>query len=197
MRARSGFTIVELLVVIVVVAILAGIATVSYSGVRTQTVEANVRSDLNMIGKQLEAYKVLNGRYPMVEHLSQNPVALELEDFLRKNNLYTSTRSKFDANLNRLPSEKSFIFCASPDRTQLTVVAWAPMVTGIPSTELEKAVGKKILYYSSLKSYGETTFKYDTGLQNTGLNLCNSAIENYDLSSPRRWSFDAPTQDAQ
>lgn len=43
---RPGFTIVELLVVIIVIAILAAIIVVSYNGITRQAVESSLRSDI-------------------------------------------------------------------------------------------------------------------------------------------------------
>lgn len=61
---RRGFTIVELLIVIVVIAILAAITVVAYTGVQNQANDAAVRSDLANIAKQYEIYKVENDLYP-------------------------------------------------------------------------------------------------------------------------------------
>jgi general secretion pathway protein G len=50
----SGFTIVELLIVIVVIGILAAITTVAYSGVQNKASDAAVTSDLRNIHTKLE-----------------------------------------------------------------------------------------------------------------------------------------------
>ena len=63
-RKVYGFTIVELLIVIVVIGILATISIVAYNGVQRQTHIAVVRSDLANNAKKLEEYKILNGKYP-------------------------------------------------------------------------------------------------------------------------------------
>ena len=55
---ESGFTIVELLVVIVVIGILAAITIVSFSGVRQRANLATLQSDLKNASTQLEVYKV-------------------------------------------------------------------------------------------------------------------------------------------
>lgn len=63
-KRRAGFTIVELLIVIVVIAILAAIAVTSYSGINNRANDSAVQSDLKNIAKKLEIYKVDNGVYP-------------------------------------------------------------------------------------------------------------------------------------
>jgi prepilin-type N-terminal cleavage/methylation domain-containing protein len=64
-KTKSGFTIVELLIVIVVIGILATITIVAYNGIQTRARD-NIRySDAKMIIKALDLYKVDNGTYPI------------------------------------------------------------------------------------------------------------------------------------
>ena len=63
-RLKSGFTIVELLIVIVVIGILAAISIVAYNGIQARAQASTIRSDLNGAIKKLEEYKVLNDKYP-------------------------------------------------------------------------------------------------------------------------------------
>lgn len=62
---RSGFTIVELLIVIVVIAILAAITIVAYNGVQTRARDATRSDGLRAIQDALELYKADNGTYPV------------------------------------------------------------------------------------------------------------------------------------
>ena len=55
---RSGFTIVELLIVITVIAILAAITIVAYSNVSQNALAASIQSDLSRAAKQIESYRV-------------------------------------------------------------------------------------------------------------------------------------------
>lgn len=64
MKQHKGFTIVELLIVIVVVGILAAIVIVAYNGVQNRANDAAVQSDLNNMAKAMQSYDVLNGAYP-------------------------------------------------------------------------------------------------------------------------------------
>ena len=57
-KTVSGFTIVELLIVIVVIAILATISIVAYSGIQERGHDNAVRSDLSNLAKKEELFKV-------------------------------------------------------------------------------------------------------------------------------------------
>lgn len=59
-----GFTIVELLVVIVVIAILASISIVSYNGITNRAHEVAVKSDLRQAMTKLSIYRMDNGEFP-------------------------------------------------------------------------------------------------------------------------------------
>lgn len=58
---RAGFTIVELLIVVVVIAILAAITVVAYNGINTRARESTLTTNLSTIAKQLEFYKIKSG----------------------------------------------------------------------------------------------------------------------------------------
>ena len=62
----KGFTIVELLVVIVVIGILAAITVVSYTGISRRAVAASIQSDLSNASRKLELYRAEdpNNYYP-------------------------------------------------------------------------------------------------------------------------------------
>jgi Tfp pilus assembly protein PilE len=64
-RAKSvGFTLVELLIIIIVIGILATLTVVSYSEVQEQAAESSVKSDLQNAAAQLEKDRARDGVYP-------------------------------------------------------------------------------------------------------------------------------------
>jgi prepilin-type N-terminal cleavage/methylation domain-containing protein len=63
-KTRSGFTIVELLIVIVVIGVLAAITAVAYNGIQNRVRVATIQSDLNSLAKKLAAYYAINDAYP-------------------------------------------------------------------------------------------------------------------------------------
>lgn len=63
-KTTSGFTIVELLIVIVVIAILATIAMVAYSGIQDRAKNSQVQSDIRQVSNAITLYYADNGSYP-------------------------------------------------------------------------------------------------------------------------------------
>jgi len=72
---QSGFTIVELLIVIVVIGILAAITIVAYNGVTQNAKIASINADLENASKQIRLYQVTNGMYPTSVDCSASPAA--------------------------------------------------------------------------------------------------------------------------
>jgi len=65
---QKGFTIVELLIVIVVIGILAAITIVAYNGIQNRAKVASAQSSVVNAAKQLEAYKTQNNDiYPSTQ----------------------------------------------------------------------------------------------------------------------------------
>lgn len=60
----KGFTLVELLVVMTIIAILAGLGLVSYQGARKSARDGKRKADLEQIRSALEMYRADNGTYP-------------------------------------------------------------------------------------------------------------------------------------
>jgi len=57
-QKQSGFTIVELLIVVVVIAILAAITIVAYNGIQQRATNSAMQSELSQLVKKVESYKV-------------------------------------------------------------------------------------------------------------------------------------------
>jgi len=68
MRNRSsGFTILELLAVVVVIVVLSSITFVSYKGLRKSAVESSMKSDLITAVNSINDYLSKNGSYPTTQ----------------------------------------------------------------------------------------------------------------------------------
>jgi len=74
-KTQSGFTIVELLIVIVVIAILATISIIAYNGVQEKAKVATLQTDLSNSSKQLKLYEAAYGSFPTALDANNCPSA--------------------------------------------------------------------------------------------------------------------------
>ncbi|MBN2490889.1 MAG: type II secretion system major pseudopilin GspG [Planctomycetes bacterium] len=81
-RREAAFTLVELMVVVIVLAILAATILPQFVGVTHDAKVARARSDISVLAQQLEAFKLRHDRYPTTEEGLQalvDPPAGELK----------------------------------------------------------------------------------------------------------------------
>ncbi|MHC4520156.1 MAG: type II secretion system protein [Planctomycetota bacterium] len=64
MRAKRGFTLVEILIVVVILGILAAIVVPQFTQASTEAKENSLRSDLQSLRSQIELYKVQHTDVP-------------------------------------------------------------------------------------------------------------------------------------
>lgn len=109
-KTTSGFTIVELLIVIVVIAILAAISMVAYRGVQDRANDAAVVNDLAVLKKKIELYKVDNSDlYPGG---AGNGTLLPLDFKMTKGAYMTSPTTT-----------NNFWYCRTASQTRYSVIA--------------------------------------------------------------------------
>lgn len=78
----SGFTIVELLIIIVVIAVLAAISIVTYNGIQNRAHDTAVQADLRNIGNKIQIYALDgSGLYPFAATTSDLRAELAGLDF--------------------------------------------------------------------------------------------------------------------
>lgn len=77
---KSGFTIVELLIVIVVIAILAAITIVAYNGVTARAAYATSKQDMANIKTAIELYYAENDAYPDSANCANTPGEYSYQD---------------------------------------------------------------------------------------------------------------------
>ena len=69
---QSGFTIVELLIVIVVIGILAALVITTFTGIQQKARNTERTTDVKALHGQVEAYYAQNGRYPTLANLNDS-----------------------------------------------------------------------------------------------------------------------------
>ncbi len=69
---QKGFTIVELLIVIVVIGILVALVITTFSGIQRRARDTERQTDIKAIHGQVEAYYAQNGRYPTLANLNDD-----------------------------------------------------------------------------------------------------------------------------
>ncbi|MEK7599669.1 MAG: prepilin-type N-terminal cleavage/methylation domain-containing protein [Patescibacteria group bacterium] len=69
-KRNQGFTIVELLIVIVVIGILALLVITTYSGIQAKARNSKRQTDVQSIQTQLEAFFSQNGYYPSLTDMN-------------------------------------------------------------------------------------------------------------------------------
>lgn len=104
----SGFTIVELLIVIVVIAILASISIVAYKNIQNRAYDAAVEADIATIIKKLELAKIDLGHYPQI--------AAEFPDFKLTKSVYDTTDNNIFYCLDKPNDKYSFGFISKSQK---------------------------------------------------------------------------------
>lgn len=155
-KSVSGFTIVELLIVIVVIAILASISVVAFTGIQGRARDSERQSELNGVMKALEMYRAENGGYPRCGATGPHQVGGGLgsgtlhdcvQDELVPNYMTSVPRDPEDPNVPHryyyangyrktsttgftgTDATDNYIIGASLDNSSLTVSGWG--VTGL------------------------------------------------------------------
>lgn len=69
-KKQQGFTIVELLIVIVVIGILAALVITTFTGIQRKARDTERQTDIKAVHGQVEAYYAQNGRYPTLTDIN-------------------------------------------------------------------------------------------------------------------------------
>jgi type II secretion system protein G len=69
-QKQQGFTIVELLIVIVVIGILAALVITTFTGIQQKGRNTERTTDIKALHGQIEAYYAQNGKYPTLDQMN-------------------------------------------------------------------------------------------------------------------------------
>jgi len=112
-QKRQGFTIVELLVVIVVIGILAAITIVSYTGISQKAITATLQSDLDGASRQLKLYQVEHSQYPTSFDADNCPNPVDTKYCLNPSSDNTFDRTAYAASVNNSTNPQTFTLDAT------------------------------------------------------------------------------------
>lgn len=161
---RSGFTIIEIIFIIVVIALLTVIAIVSYNGMQSRSQLVTARADLAAVAKAADNFTVFNGRQPVND--------VDFGQILREAGLYERTR---DFN------STSFAICA--DQNAYVIIAWNPVVDSYKNRD--------ILYVYSAKDGQDEHVLTNSSLMSNDT-VGKACTQTHSTSTYRKWSSDIP-----
>ena len=117
---KDGFTLVELLIVIIVISILTGFSVIAYNGLSQRTRYSKILIETNQFRKKLELYKAENGAYPETKNAIPSGYILKNE----KNKSNKEAIKEFEKSTGIIVPSDVFYF----SNTQYTYLQ--PMVPG-------------------------------------------------------------------
>jgi prepilin-type N-terminal cleavage/methylation domain-containing protein len=168
---KTGFTIVELLIVVVVIAILAAISIVAYNGIQQRARVSNLQNSLSSGVKGLEVIKIQTGSYPesLPSTISSNGIQYEKSAVTDS---YCLTKASGTVNYFVTSKNK-----ASIPGTCAGLVGWWPM-NGNTKDMINE--------YDGVSTNGSTTAGY-ANVADTGWLLVGDSSPRF-ISTPLRFS---------
>jgi prepilin-type N-terminal cleavage/methylation domain-containing protein len=112
-KQNQGFTVVELLIVIVVIGILALLVIVTYTGIQQKARNTKRGTDMSAIQTQLEAFYQANGYYPNLTDMNSSAwVSANLKS-LDQTALIDPSNTTQNMTLVGAPALKSYSYVAT------------------------------------------------------------------------------------
>lgn len=148
---NRGFTIVELLIVIVIIGILAALVSIAFNGVRDRASNQQTETAVAAYRKALIQYATDNGSYPIIGSACLNEVALPNCWGGSVNATFNNAIRPYMGNANTLPA-------LSPQ--QIVTTAWGTRVGGS-------------FYYTNVATLDGVLHPYYIGYNLKGTGACS------------------------
>jgi prepilin-type N-terminal cleavage/methylation domain-containing protein len=135
-KSEKGFTIVELLIVIVVIAILATLVIVQFTNIQARARDTEKKSDMRAIQSKIAEYYAIQSKYPLL--LNDATLALPLDACKSGTSTATCTASDY--------TYKAFLAAtAAPAATNTAAAAATANATATDSA-------KYVLYVNNMEA---------------------------------------------
>ena len=112
-KRNQGFTIVELLIVIVVIGILALLVITTYSGIQQKARNSKRQTDVQSLQTQLEAFFSQNGYYPSLTNMNDGTFLTANMKSLDQNALIDPSNPTQSKTLLAAPAAKSYAYAVA------------------------------------------------------------------------------------
>jgi prepilin-type N-terminal cleavage/methylation domain-containing protein len=112
-QRQKGFTIVELLIVIVVIGILAALVITTYSGIQAKARNAKRQTDVQSLQTQIEAFFSQNGFYPSLTDINGSAWRATNMKSLDVNAMIDPSNPTQSNTLLASPAAKSYAYAVS------------------------------------------------------------------------------------
>jgi prepilin-type N-terminal cleavage/methylation domain-containing protein len=124
--SKQGFTLIELIIVIVVIGILTTIMIVSYSSITQRSSTASAEDAANLVARKIESFKSEKGAYP--DTLSVLTTDTSKPYYLNPNAVFTT----LGTTQPTVPNTIKFMKCGTtPNTTQAAITSSGNNITGM------------------------------------------------------------------
>lgn len=177
-RKQTGFTIVELLIVIVVIGILAAITIVAYNGIQQRAQKTTLISDVSNGAKLLRVDQSVNNGYPTTLAAANNGQGIKVSPGTTLRYSFDNTASPQTFCLSAVNSSYAYMITESTTVSEGSCVNLALGATA-PSSYLTDGITTSNPYYSMA-----------VGLQSVTVNLGSPQ----DVSMVKVWHYYADSR---
>ena len=151
---RRGFTIVELLIVIIVIAILAAIAIVAYNGITAKAFNARVEADIRNVQNLVEAYNAQYGSYPSTGSINTVQTDANCPGGTHQANWVPSVTGTLpQSQANSGVSGQRGCYMYSSDGTSYIISAWNALNGGPQNTMMYRRLGYREMAFVNSNNY--------------------------------------------
>jgi Tfp pilus assembly protein PilE len=138
-KSDNGFTVIELVVIIVILCILATVIALTYSGVRANDRDSERQTDIDIVQSQLETYYAINNKYPGTDQLNDASWRVDNLKQLKNENLQDPQWSA-DSSCSK-DAKPVFISTATED-------CYAYQVSAADGSACESGTGAPCAHYT-------------------------------------------------